>query len=135
VPDVSPTGTTSGIRRVAGLTGDREASVTTRPFRSPPRTGSDVRLFGGTRVPMLREILRGHYGMLFLGELSEFRGHVLSDFRRPLRRASSGYNLACAFALIVLAPLAGRMRVPRWARNRPRASPWRGYYAAVTLGI
>ena len=110
-------------RRVARLTGDSAASATTHPFRSPLRTVSDVGLIGEKRVQILREILWGHHGMLFLGELSEFRRHVLGGFRRPLRRASSGYNLAGVFALIVLVPLAGRMRVPQWVRNYPQASP------------
>jgi magnesium chelatase family protein len=35
------------IHRVAGLTGDRTALVTTRPFRAPHHTISDVGLIGG----------------------------------------------------------------------------------------
>ena len=43
---------TTRIHRVAGLTGDRTALVTTRPFRAPRHTISDVELIGGRQVPM-----------------------------------------------------------------------------------
>jgi hypothetical protein len=42
---------TARIRRIAGLTGDRTALVTTRPFRAPHHTISDVGLIGGGHVP------------------------------------------------------------------------------------
>jgi magnesium chelatase family protein len=38
---------TTRIHRVAGLTGARTAMVTTRPFRAPHHTISDVGLTGG----------------------------------------------------------------------------------------
>jgi magnesium chelatase family protein len=38
---------TTRIHRVAGLTGDRTALVTTRPCRAPSQTISDVGLIGG----------------------------------------------------------------------------------------
>jgi magnesium chelatase family protein len=38
---------TTRIHRVAGLTGDRTALVTTRPCRAPHHTLSDVGLIGG----------------------------------------------------------------------------------------
>jgi magnesium chelatase family protein len=38
---------TTRIHSVAGLTGDRTALVTTRPFRAPYHTISDVGLIGG----------------------------------------------------------------------------------------
>jgi magnesium chelatase family protein len=41
--------------RVAGLTGDRKAFVTMRPFRTPHHTISDVGLIRGGHVPMLQE--------------------------------------------------------------------------------
>jgi magnesium chelatase family protein len=39
------------IHRVAGLTGDRTALVTTRPCRAPHHALSDVGLIGGGHVP------------------------------------------------------------------------------------
>jgi magnesium chelatase family protein len=42
---------TTRIHRVAGLTGDRTALVTSRPCRAPHHTISDVGLIGGGQVP------------------------------------------------------------------------------------
>ena len=64
---------TTRIHRVAGLTGDRTAFVTTRPFRAPHHTISDVGLIGGGHVPMPGEVSLAHHGVLFLDELPEFR--------------------------------------------------------------
>ena len=43
---------TTRIHRVEGLTGGRTAWVTTRPFRAPHHTISDLGLIGGGHVPM-----------------------------------------------------------------------------------
>jgi magnesium chelatase family protein len=75
---------TTRIHSVAGLTGDRTALVTTRPFRAPHHTISDVGLIGGGQVPMPREVSQAHHGILFLDELPEFRRHVLEVLRQPL---------------------------------------------------
>jgi magnesium chelatase family protein len=75
---------TTRIHRVAGLTGDRTAFVTTRPFRAPHHTISDVGLIGGGQVPTPGEVSLAHHGMLFLDELPEFRRHVLEVLRQPL---------------------------------------------------
>jgi magnesium chelatase family protein len=64
---------TTRIHRVAGLTGDRTALVTTRPFRAPHQTISDAGLIGGGHVPMPGEVSLAHNGVLFLDELPEFR--------------------------------------------------------------
>ena len=47
---------TTRIHRVAGLTGDRTALVTTRPCRAPHQTISDAGLIGGGHVPMPGEV-------------------------------------------------------------------------------
>jgi magnesium chelatase family protein len=75
---------TPRIHRVAGLTGDRTAFVTTRPCRAPHHTISDVGLIGGGQVPRPGEVSLAHNGMLFLDELPEFRRHVLEVVRPPL---------------------------------------------------
>jgi magnesium chelatase family protein len=78
---------TTRMHRVAGLTGltgDRTAVVTTRPFRAPHHTISDAGLIGGGQVPMPGEVSLAHNGILFLDELPEFRRHVLEVLRQPL---------------------------------------------------
>jgi magnesium chelatase family protein len=75
---------TTRIHRVAGLTGDRTAWVTTRPCRAPHHTISDAGLIGGGHVPMPGEVSLAHHGVLFLDELPEFRRHVLEVLRQPL---------------------------------------------------
>jgi magnesium chelatase family protein len=78
---------TTRIHRVAGLTGDRTAFVTTRPFRAPHHTISDVGLTGGGQVPMPGEVSLAHHGMLFLDELPQCRRHVLEVLRQPLEKS------------------------------------------------
>jgi magnesium chelatase family protein len=78
---------TTRIHSVAGLTGDRTAVVTTRPFRAPHHTSSDVGLIGGGQVPMPGDVSRAHNGLLFLDELLEFRRHVLEVLRQPLEKS------------------------------------------------
>jgi magnesium chelatase family protein len=77
---------TTRIHRVAGLTGDRTALVTTRPCRAPHHTISDVGLIGGGHVPRPGDVSLAHNGVLFLDERPEFRRHVLEVLRQPLDR-------------------------------------------------
>jgi magnesium chelatase family protein len=68
---------TTRLHRVAGLTGDRTALVTTRPCRTPHHTISDVGLIGGGHVPMPGDVSLAHHGVLFLDAWPECRRHVL----------------------------------------------------------
>jgi magnesium chelatase family protein len=63
---------TTRLHRVAGLTGDRPAMVTTRPCRPPHHTISDVGLIGGGQVPTPGEVSLAHSTSLDLDELSEW---------------------------------------------------------------
>jgi magnesium chelatase family protein len=72
---------TTRMHSVAGLTGDRTALVTTRPFRAPHHPISDVGLIGGGQVPMPGEVSLAHNGILFLDERPACRRHVLEVLR------------------------------------------------------
>jgi magnesium chelatase family protein len=78
---------TTRIHRVAGRTGDRTAFVTTRPFRAPHHTISDVGLIGGGQVPTPGEVSLAHHGVLFLDERPECRRHVLEVLRQTLKES------------------------------------------------
>src|SRR5262245_12673899 len=92
---------TTRIHRVAGLTGDRAALVTTRPCHVPHHTISDAGLIGGGHGPMPGEGALAHHGVRCLDELPECRRHLLEVLRQPLdegvtqiqsrRRAGSPY--------------------------------------------
>jgi len=75
---------TTKIHSVAGKIGKNAGLLTTRPFRSPHHTISDVALVGGGTFPQPGEISLSHNGVLFLDELPEFKRTVLEVMRQPL---------------------------------------------------
>jgi magnesium chelatase family protein len=75
---------TTRIHPAAGLTGDRTALVTTRPFRAPHHTLSDAGLIGGGHVPMPGDVSVAHHGMRLLDELPPCRRQVLEVLRQAL---------------------------------------------------
>lgn len=75
---------TTKIHSVAGKINKDTALMTTRPFRSPHHTISDVALVGGGAYPQPGEISLAHNGVLFLDELPEFQRTVLEVMRQPL---------------------------------------------------
>ena len=75
---------TTKIHSVAGRTLQKGGIMTSRPFRSPHHTISDVALVGGGTYPQPGEISLAHNGVLFLDELPEFKRSVLEVMRQPL---------------------------------------------------
>ena len=75
---------TTKIHSVAGKLSAADALVTTRPFRSPHHTISDVALVGGGSNPQPGEISLAHNGVLLLDELPEFKRTALEVMRQPL---------------------------------------------------
>ena len=75
---------TTKIHSVAGRTQEKGGIMTSRPFRAPHHTISNVALVGGGSYPSPGEISLAHNGVLFLDELPEFQRQVLEVMRQPL---------------------------------------------------
>ncbi len=76
------------IHSVCGLLDKRQTLATSRPFRAPHHTISDVALIGGGSFPKPGEISLAHHGVLFLDELPEFKRNALEALRQPLEDAN-----------------------------------------------
>jgi len=81
--------------------------ITTRPFRSPHHTASDVSIVGGGTNAKPGEISFAHNGVLFLDELTEFKKNVLEVLRQPLEdrivtiaRSKITVQYPCSFMFI-----------------------------------
>lgn len=96
------------ITRIHSLAGTQsEEIITSRPFRNPHHTASDIALIGGGQWPKPGEISLAHRGLLFLDELPEFPRHVLEVLRQPLEegqvtvsRANATYQFPARFLMV-----------------------------------
>lgn len=96
------------IHSVAGFSKDfKNGILTTRAFRAPHHTISDVALIGGGAYPKPGEVSLSHRGVLFLDELPEFKRTVLEVLRQPLEdgvvtisRATTSLTFPAEFMLI-----------------------------------
>ena len=95
------------IHSVAGVLNSSSGLVSSRPFRSPHHTISDVALVGGGSNPNPGEISLAHNGVLFLDELPEFKRTVLEVMRQPMEerrvtisRARISVDFPASFMLV-----------------------------------
>src|SRR5207247_3409385 len=73
---------TTKIHSIAGLLDTEQSFVSTRPFRAPHHTISDIGLLGGGTFPNPGEVSLADNGVLFLDELPEFKRSALEVTRQ-----------------------------------------------------
>lgn len=98
---------TTQIHSVAGKLKREDTLISTRPFRSPHHTISDVALIGGGITLQPGEISLAHNGVLFLDEFPEYSKSVLETLRQPLEdreitisRSKYSVTLPCSVMLV-----------------------------------
>lgn len=98
---------TTKIHSIAGILPASAAIISTRPFRSPHHTASDVSIVGGGQNAKPGEISFAHNGVLFLDEMTEFKKNVLEVMRQPLEdrevtisRSKITVKYPCNFMLV-----------------------------------
>ena len=72
------------LHSIAGLTNNKQAVISDRPYRSVHHTASSIAIVGGGNPPKPGEISLAHRGILFLDELPEFPIKTLETLRQPI---------------------------------------------------
>lgn len=72
------------IYSICGLVEPDEPLITTRPFRNPHHTVSQIGLIGGGSKPKPGEISLAHRGILFLDEFPQFTRQCIESLRAPI---------------------------------------------------
>lgn len=95
------------IHSIAGKLDAEKGVITTRPFRSPHHTATNVALIGGGKDAKPGEVSLAHGGVLFLDEMPEYPRNVIEALRGPLEdgrvtvsRASGSYEYPANFMLV-----------------------------------
>lgn len=98
---------TTRIHSVAGKLNAADGILTSRPFRSPHHTISEMAMVGGGSIPQPGEISLAQHGILFLDELPEYRRSVLEVLRQPMEercvsisRARQAMEFPATFQLV-----------------------------------
>ncbi|MGE7773891.1 YifB family Mg chelatase-like AAA ATPase [Chitinophaga sp. NPDC101104] len=98
---------TTRIHSVAGKLNATDGVLTSRPFRSPHHTISEMAMVGGGSIPQPGEISLAQHGILFLDELPEYRRSVLEVLRQPMEercvsisRARQAMEFPATFQLV-----------------------------------
>lgn len=97
----------SKIYSIAGLLSTKSPFITSRPFRKPHHTSSQISLVGGGSTPKPGEISLAHRGVLFLDEFPEFSQSAIEALRQPLEdkvitisRAQGTLTFPASFCLV-----------------------------------
>lgn len=73
------------VTKLASLSGDSlDEIITSRPFRTPHHTASQIAMIGGGPKAKPGDISLAHLGVLFLDEIPEYPRSVLEALRQPL---------------------------------------------------
>jgi hypothetical protein len=100
---------TTPIHRVAGLTGDRTALVTTLSFRAPNHTISDAGLIGGGHVPRPGEVSLAQTACSFWMNCRSAAAMSSRSCGNRSRIVSQEYDLPHVIDLAALTVLAARV--------------------------
>ena len=95
------------IHSIAGVLDLDKGVITSRPFRSPHHTATNIALTGGGKDAKPGEVSLAHNGVLFLDEMPEYNRNALETLRQPLEdgivtvsRAVGTYEYPANFILV-----------------------------------